>query len=299
MRFSGLSIRQLEAFEATMLASTVSGAAASLNISQPSVSRLLQELEADTGLKLFDRSHGRLIPTEQGLLFYEEVGRTFHSARNLIKAAQEIKELKRGVLRIGTMAALSFNVVPEAIRLLRAEFAAAKATIAVRSSKEIASSVALRSTDVGIVDADVAFLDAKCVATFEQRCVCVMDKMHPLATCEKIGLSDFAKYPFVSLGESYFGRSRDGERLLEMTAPNVVADTFQSALACTLVRGTEYLAVADPFTSRFYAEFGVVSKDIDLEISFRTSILVNERSQTGIAVQSIIRIISELLAVRP
>ncbi|TIU76967.1 MAG: LysR family transcriptional regulator, partial [Mesorhizobium sp.] len=78
MRFSGLSVRQLEAFEATMVAGSVSGAAIALNVSQPSVSRLLQELEIDTGLSLFDRSHGRLVPTEQGLLFYGEVGKTFH-----------------------------------------------------------------------------------------------------------------------------------------------------------------------------------------------------------------------------
>ncbi|WP_278120477.1 LysR family transcriptional regulator [Mesorhizobium sp. WSM4887] len=89
MRFSGLSVRQLEAFEATMVAGSVSGAAIALNVSQPSVSRLLQELEIDTGLSLFDRSHGRLVPTEQGLLFYGEVGKTFHGARNLIMAAQE------------------------------------------------------------------------------------------------------------------------------------------------------------------------------------------------------------------
>ncbi|TIO39788.1 MAG: hypothetical protein E5Y00_34640, partial [Mesorhizobium sp.] len=129
--------------------------------------------EIDTGLSLFDRSHGRLVPTEQGLLFYGEVGKTFHGARNLIMAAQEIRELKRGVVRIGTLAAMSFNIVPEAIQQLRTRFPEARTTIAVRSSTEIVSSVASRLTDVGLVDAGVSFLDAKCVATFERNSVCV------------------------------------------------------------------------------------------------------------------------------
>lgn len=295
MRFSGLSVRQLEAFEATMVAGSVSSAASSLSISQPSVSRLLQELEIDTGLKLFDRSHGRLIPTEQGLLFYEEVGKTFHGARNLIKAAQEIRELKRGVVRIGTLAAMSFRVIPQAIQLLRESFPAVRTTVAVRGSSEIASSVASRLTDVGIVDADVSFLDAICVATFERNSVCVMDAGHPLAQRETIRLEDLADHPFVSLGEVYFRRYADGEKLLGVTAANTVADTFQSFLACALIRGGSALAVVDPFTARFYAEFGIVHKEIDLEIPFRTAILMNERSMTGVAAERFIEVMTRLM----
>lgn len=295
MRFSGLSVRQLEAFEAMMAAGSVSAAAASMNISQPSVSRLLQELEIDTGLSLFDRTRGRLLPTEQGLMFYEEVSKTFHGARNLIKAAQEIKELKRGVVRIGTLAAMSFGIVPKAIQSLRTSFPAARATVAVRSSSEIASSVAARLTDIGVVDADVPFLDGICVATFERNSVCVMDPGHPLAQRDKIHLEDFERYPFVSLGEGYFRRYPDGVKLLEVTAGDTVADVFQSFLACTLVRGGPALAIVDPFTARFYSDFGIVRKEINLEIPFRTSILVNDRSATGTATKKLIEAITDLI----
>ena len=295
MRFSGLSVRQLEAFEATMVAGSVSGAAVALNVSQPSVSRLLQELEIDTGLNLFDRSHGRLVPTEQGLLFYGEVGKTFHGARNLITAAQEIRELKRGVVRIGTLAAMSFHIVPEAIRQLRASFPEAKTTIAVRRSMEIVSSAASRLTDVGVVDAGVSFLDTKCVATFERNSVCVMDESHPLVGRERIRLEDFARYPFVSLGELYFRRSRDGAKLLEVTAANTVADIFQSFLACALVRGSSSLAVVDPFTARFYSGFGLELKEIEFDIPFRISIIVNDRSATGAAAGKVIEVMTDLI----
>lgn len=288
MRFSGLSVRQLEAFEATMVAGSVSAAAVALSISQPSVSRLLQDLETDTGLSLFDRSHGRLTPTEQGMLFYGEVSKTFHGARNLIKTAQEIRELKHGVVRIGTLAAMSFRIVPEAIQSLRTRYPAVRTTIAVRSSNEIVSSVASRLTDVGIVDAGVSFLDTRCIATFERNSVCVMDRTHPLADRDKIGLEDFARYPFVSLGELYLGRNRDGVRLLEATAANTVADIFQSFLACALVRGSPSLAVVDPFTAAFYLEFGLIVKPIEVDIPFRTSIIVNERSATGAAAQKVV-----------
>ncbi|RWC03475.1 LysR substrate-binding domain-containing protein [Mesorhizobium sp.] len=295
MRFSGLSVRQSEAFEATMVAGSVSGAATALSVSQPSVSRLLQELEIDTGLSLFDRSHGRLVPTEQGLLFYGEVSKTFHGARNLIMAAQEIRQLKRGVVRIGTLAAMSFKIVPAAIQQLRTRFPEARTTIAVRSSTEIVSSVASRLTDIGVVDAGVSFLDTTCVATFERNSVCVMDERHPLAGRDQVRLEDFARYPFVSLGELYFRRNRDGAKLLEATAANTVADIFQSFLACALVRGGQSLAVVDPFTASFYSDFGLVLKETELDIPFRTSILVNDRSATGAAAGKVIETMTDLI----
>ncbi|CAH2408783.1 hypothetical protein MES5069_700011 [Mesorhizobium escarrei] len=117
----------------------------SLNVSQPSVSRLLQELEIGIGLSLFDRSHGRLVPTEQGLLFYGEVSKTFHGARNLIMAAQEIRELKRGVVRIGTLAAMSFKIVPEAIPAVEDAVSRSQDDRRGAHSTEIVSSVDFRS----------------------------------------------------------------------------------------------------------------------------------------------------------
>jgi DNA-binding transcriptional LysR family regulator len=55
-------IRQLEAFRATMLASTTSGAAVLLGLLQPAVSRLIGRLGRELRLTLFDRSKGRLVP---------------------------------------------------------------------------------------------------------------------------------------------------------------------------------------------------------------------------------------------
>lgn len=48
-----MNFRQLEAFRATMKTGSVSAAANTMYISQPSVSRLLKELEDSLGIQLF------------------------------------------------------------------------------------------------------------------------------------------------------------------------------------------------------------------------------------------------------
>lgn len=50
-----VNIRQIEVFHAVMEAGSVTGAAAALRVSQPSVSKHLRLLEADLGFDLFER----------------------------------------------------------------------------------------------------------------------------------------------------------------------------------------------------------------------------------------------------
>ena len=59
--------RQLEVFTAVMRVGTVTGAAQSLNISQPALSQILLHCEDELGFKLFDREKGRLRPTAEAL----------------------------------------------------------------------------------------------------------------------------------------------------------------------------------------------------------------------------------------
>ena len=68
-----LRFRQLQAFHAIVETGTVTGAAEGMGISQPGVSNLLAELERQTGLKLFERRHGRLVPTPEAELMHREI----------------------------------------------------------------------------------------------------------------------------------------------------------------------------------------------------------------------------------
>lgn len=57
-----MEIRQLEAFAAVMTTGSVTGAARLLERSQPAITRLVQELEAEIGYALFARSGPESLP---------------------------------------------------------------------------------------------------------------------------------------------------------------------------------------------------------------------------------------------
>ncbi|MET0319406.1 MAG: LysR family transcriptional regulator [Duganella sp.] len=71
-------------------AGTFSGAARRLNVGQPSVSKLIAQLEAELGVQLLLRASRGLTPTEAGLAYYQ-------GARRALDAAADAEEGARGV----------------------------------------------------------------------------------------------------------------------------------------------------------------------------------------------------------
>lgn len=72
-----MNARQLEIFRAIMRDGSVTAAANSLAVSQPGVSKVLHHLESQAGYKLFERIGGRLVPTMEAHLIYEDADRVF------------------------------------------------------------------------------------------------------------------------------------------------------------------------------------------------------------------------------
>ncbi len=62
-----MELRHLRYFLMVAREGTISGAAAALHVSQPSLSRQMQELERDLGVRLFDRGSRRVTLTEPGM----------------------------------------------------------------------------------------------------------------------------------------------------------------------------------------------------------------------------------------
>ena len=85
-----MELRQLESFAAVMSTGSMTGAARLLARSQPAVTRLVQELEAEIGYALFTRHGPRVTPTEQAFLLYEDVERALGSLQQIHLRAAEI-----------------------------------------------------------------------------------------------------------------------------------------------------------------------------------------------------------------
>src|SRR5258708_21111610 len=107
-----IKIRQVEAFRALMQRHTVTRAAQTLHVSQPAVSRLLADFEAGVGFTLFERQQGRLVPTAEARVLYEEVERAFVGLDRISHAAQPIRAMRLGSFRVPGSPAVALHLRP-------------------------------------------------------------------------------------------------------------------------------------------------------------------------------------------
>src|SRR6266508_1297060 len=99
--------RPIAAFHAVMINGTASRAAEVLRISQPAVSKAVQELERSIGFPLFDRVKGRMLPTPEAHLLHKEVEASFVSMARLRSSAARIRDFGTGEVRLASLSAFS------------------------------------------------------------------------------------------------------------------------------------------------------------------------------------------------
>ena len=201
-----LNLRQIEAFKAVIESGTASRAAGLLRISQPAVSKLLVHLEAQTGLKLFERVKGRLIPSHQGMRLYEEIDRIFVGVRQVEGAVESIRREEQGRLLVGVMPALSGAFIRRATMAFLEHRPDVHVCVHARSSQFIADWLIGRQLDVGLIRSRIGnpYVDAE--PLMEHPLVCIMPPDHPLAEKRLIEPHDLDGHAFVSFSaDSYTG----------------------------------------------------------------------------------------------
>jgi DNA-binding transcriptional LysR family regulator len=111
MRFT---LRQIEYFIATAESGSITLAAERINISQPSISTAISQLEAELGAQLFLRRHAQgLSLTPVGRAVLAEAKQLLDHAQRLYLTAAEATETVRGTLSLGCLVTFAPMVLPE------------------------------------------------------------------------------------------------------------------------------------------------------------------------------------------
>src|SRR5260370_25875593 len=104
-----------------------------LNLSQCTLSKSLQEVEATLGLSLFERTNRGLEPTPYGEIFARHAKIVLAQLRH---AAEELESLRigySGKVTVGTLLAASASILPDAIARLKMERPAVAISVVVGS----------------------------------------------------------------------------------------------------------------------------------------------------------------------
>ncbi len=110
-----MRLRHIEVFHAIYSTGSITNAAKLLHVSQPSVSKVLAHAEMQLGFLLFERVKGRLIPTNEAVLLFDEVDRIYQQLSTVKSAAENIRNNEVGRVSLAMSPALGFDIVPKVV----------------------------------------------------------------------------------------------------------------------------------------------------------------------------------------
>jgi DNA-binding transcriptional LysR family regulator len=192
-----LEINQLIYFLEVAKQKSFTGAAKTLHVSQPAISKTIQMLEDELGVVLFDRTSRHVQLTDYGAIVQIQVQKLVQTFHDIHTELNEVTHLEKGVIRIGIPPMVGEMFFPRIIGLFHQQYPNIKIKLFEAGSTKVEEGVEDGSLDVG-----VALLPIK-ANTFESYEFAknpirlIVDPGHRLAGRELVKFADLKDESFI------------------------------------------------------------------------------------------------------
>lgn len=230
------TLRQLEYLVEVGEAGSIAGAAQRLNVSSPSISAAISQLETEFGVQLFVRkpAHG-LALSPAGRRFLNEAKLLLRQGDNLYNVAHELQHELSGTLSVGCMVTLAPVIAPELCKSFMDAYPGVKIDLYEGSHEDLLRKLSNVEIDIALSydmakPDNLAFEPLSALTPYA-----VVSASSPLAKRDTISLQELADEPMVLLDLPY--SSQYFLSLFEARGlkPNVIARSRSQDVIRTMV----------------------------------------------------------------
>ena len=176
-------------------------AAEELHIAASAIDRQILLGEEQLEVKLFERHPAGLRLTTAGEFLLHAAGKWTREFATLRMTLEDLRGLRRGVVNIAIIEALTKGFVPQVIQRLKSEHRYIQTKITVLDNIHIAAAIARGDVDFGIMLNPRVSRELEVRAHAEIKLGLVTRAKHPLARQKSIRFSVCAEYPIVAPAE--------------------------------------------------------------------------------------------------
>ena len=215
-----MDLKQLNAFIAVAELRSFSAAAQKTGLSQPSLSRLLKQLETDMGVMLIDRYHRPLHLTEAGSFFYDKISSILAEVDTVVSMTQRLSA-PSSALNIGFVPSILYGLLPDVIARLKQSSPEIEVNLKDISSYQQMD--ALKSGDIDVGFGRFAHQDPwiQQILLRHERYVVALPKAHPLAHVREQRLIDLANNRLILYHQTHLPISNDGNQPQSATTEQI------------------------------------------------------------------------------
>lgn len=186
-----MDLKQLRAFVAIAESKSFSAAIKKTGLSQPSLSRLLKQLESDIEVELVDRYHRPLQLTAAGTFFYDKITALLTELETVTSMAQRLST-PSNTLNIGFVPSILYGLLPEVIATFKQHHP--KVEVNLKDISSYQQIEALKTGDIEVGFGRFAHQDPwiQQILLRHERYVVALPKTHPQANVKEQRLIDLA-----------------------------------------------------------------------------------------------------------
>ena len=240
------TLRQLEYFVTVGEHGSIAQASEHVNVSSPSISAAIAQLEEEFGLPLFVRKHAHgLSLTQAGRQFMVQAHKVLAEADSLNRLAGSISGNVQGPLSIGCLLTFAQVVLPAIRREFQQEYSNVQVSQIECDQQTLFEKLRRAEIDVALsydieVPPDLEFVPLRVLPPYV-----VVAAQHPLAQNKSVSISSLADYPMVLLdlpiSRSYFLSAFESAGVI----PKIVERTRDMAVMRSLVANGFGFSVAN------------------------------------------------------
>ena len=216
-------------------------AAEQCNVSQPALTRAIQQLEHELGGPLFHRERGNTHLSELGRMMLPYLQTVEESCRAARDQARSVKKLERATLTIGTMCTIGPQLVSDLLVRFQAQHPGVEVQVIDTGAPQMIEMLEKGDLEVAVVGVPGELPDSlHQLPIFEERFVILLPPNHRL--CASNPVRAVLEEALVLVYEGKIGTVKD---LLLTEAPELLASGFQKAeIARPLVARQQESALA-------------------------------------------------------
>ncbi len=194
-----LKLKQLRLLVAVGQYGSIQNAARDLQISQPAATKLIQDLELDFEVKLFERTNRGVIPTVYGDAMIRHGKLILAQVSNAAQELDDLTEGSSGRVVVGTLLAAAPNLLPNAIDTVLAD--RPNVAIKVVEGTNDALMPALFSGEIDMIVGRLPAYRARAKLVqeklFDDRVLAVVGKQHPMAHRKSVTFKQIGPFGWI------------------------------------------------------------------------------------------------------
>ncbi|AIQ44126.1 LysR family transcriptional regulator [Paenibacillus sp. FSL R7-0297] len=198
-----MDIRQLEYFVQAARLNSFSRAAESLYITQPTISKMIRNLEIELGADLFYREGKSIRLTDAGELLLVKAQNIVESFTSLSSELDSLRNLKQGHIRIGLPPMVGASFFPAVIGEFHRRYPEVTIRLHEDGAKKVEDDVEAGLIDIGAIVLPVNKAKFHCFTFVEEKLQLLVPAGHRLDGVQNVQLKELAEEEFVLFREDF------------------------------------------------------------------------------------------------